>query len=311
MAPIVHDSALPWMESGAVIKLNADGSADFLTPVTENGNAAITSQTQVVSEASGIPFEDINVIFGDTEATPFDFMGQVGSSTAHIRSIASKRAGEDARKQLIERASDQMGEKPENLDIENGRILLKSDQETYITIKEIMSGMLFGGVEPVVGRGTARTPHYPERAYNFGAHFSLVEVNTITGEVKILKYVAAHDVGRALNLHAVESQIQGGVLMGLGQVFTEAIIFDSKGKPRNNQYADYKIATAADYPDIEPIVVETDDPISAYGAKGFSEAPLVGVPGCVVNAIYNAIGIRFDTLPILPERVIERLKLNV
>lgn len=308
MAPLVHDSGLPWMVTGAVLKLNMDGTADFLTPVTEIGNAAITTQAQVVSEASGIPFEDINVVFADTEVTPVDPMGQVCSGTAHIRSIASKLAGEDARQQLLERAAGQLEAAPEALDISEGRIFVRSEPSKSITVKSLMAQTEFGGVPPVVGRGTASCPRWPQKAYNFGAHFAIVEVDTQTGEIKVLKYAAAHDVGRALNPLVCEAQIHGGVVMGLSSTLNEALVFDQEGKPLNLNLTDYKIFTTADCPEIIPIIVEPIDPLGGYGAKGFGEAPLVGVPGCIANAIYNAIGIRFKELPITPEKVLRELK---
>ncbi len=308
MAAIVHDTGLPWMVSGAVIKINVDGTADFLTPVTEIGNAAVTTQTQVVSEASGIPFEDINVIFADTELAPVDPMGQVSSGTAHVRSLASKKAGEDAKQQLLECAAPQLNTEPEALDIENGRIYVRSDSSRSITVKSLMEQTEFGGVMPVVGRGTAACPRWPQRAFNYAAHFAIVAVDTQTGEIKVLKYVAAHDVGRALNPQVCEAQIQGGVVMGLSSTFNEELVFDENGKPLNLNLTDYKIFTTADCPEITPIIVEPDDPLGGYGAKGFAEAPLVGAPACVANAIYNAIGIRFRELPITPEKVLKALK---
>jgi xanthine dehydrogenase molybdenum-binding subunit len=290
MAALVHDSGLPWMVSGAVLKINMDGTADYHTPVTEIGNGAVT-----------------NVIFSDTEMTPLDPMGQVCSSTAHVRSLAAKKAGEDTRRQLLDRAAKQMNESPENLDIEESRIYVKSDPGKYITVKELMMQTFYGGVIPIVGRGTASCPNWPQRAFNYGAHFALVRVNISTGEIEVLKYVAAHDVGKALNFSAVQGQIQGGVAHGLGQAFSEALVFDEKGRPRNNNCTDYKILTSADCPEVVPIIVESDDPVSAYGAKGFAEAPTVGVPACIANAIYNAIGIRFNSLPMNPEKVLIEL----
>jgi xanthine dehydrogenase molybdenum-binding subunit len=308
MTVLVHDSALPWMVSGAVLKVNADGTANFFTPVTEIGGGEITTQTQVVSEASGIPMENIEVTFADTDLTPLDPMGQVCSSTAHIRSMASKRAGEDARRQLLEQGALQLGVKSEELEIEQGKIYVKADSSNHITIKELMEHTEFGCIQPIVGRGVAIVEHYPQRAFSYGAHFALVEVDTETGEVKVIKYVAAHDVGKALNPAVCEAQIHGGVVHGLGQTFTEGLVYDQSGKPRNLNYTDYKILTAADCPEIIPIIVETDDPLGAWGAKGFGEAPVVGTPACIANAIYNAIGQRFSSLPITPEKVLEALK---
>ena len=128
-----------------------------------------------------------------------------------------------------------------------------------------------------------------------------------TGEVRVLKYVSAHDVGRAINPAIVQGQIMGGVLMGISWVLSEELRFDDLGRPLNLSLTDYKIFTSADCPQIIPIIVESDDPLGPYGAKGFGEAPISAVPGCIANAIYNAIGIRFKELPITPEKVLKAL----
>jgi len=282
MAAFSHDTGLPWMVTGAILKVNMDGTANFLTPVTELGNATITTQAQVVAEASGIPFENIYVTYADTEVTPVDPAGQIASSTAHVRSISSKLAGEDAKRQILERASSTLSAPPEALDIINGRIFVKSDPDKSIDLKSLMEQTEHGLI-PVVGRGVSECPHFPQKAYSFGAHYAIVEVDTQTGIVKVLKYVAAHDVGRALNPLVCETQIQGGVVMGLSVTLNEQLIFNNNGKPLNLNLTDYKIFTSLDSPNVIPIIIESNDPISAYGAKGFAEAPLMGVPGCISN----------------------------
>jgi xanthine dehydrogenase molybdenum-binding subunit len=302
-----HDSGVAFMVSGAVLEVNMDGTANFFTPVTEIGNGAMTTQTQVVSEASGIPIEDIYTIFADTDVTPVDPFGQVGSSTAHIRSIAAKLAGEDARQQMFEGAAGLLNVAPDDLDIKESVIFVKTDPQKSITVKDLMGKVEFGIMPPVIGRGRVRCPSQPQKAFNFGAHFALVEVDTGSGEIKVLKYVAAHDVGKALNPSVVESQIIGGVVMGLSSTLNEEMVFNKDGKPLNLNFTDYKIFTQADCPEIIPIIVEPYDPISAYGAKGFAEGPIIGVSGCIANAIYNAIGIRFKELPITPEKVLKAL----
>ena len=307
MSAVIHDSGYDFFVSSALVLLNMDGTVGFFTPVTELGQGAITTQAQVLSEALGIPLDDIHVVNADTEVTPLDPAGQIASTTAHVASLATKRAGEDVRQQLLERASRELAVTPEVLDIENGIIYVKSEPDRKITVRALMAKTAFG-IEPIIGKGTVRCPGWPQKAYNFGAHFAIVEVDTETGEVKVVKYVAAHDVGRALNPLVVEGQIQGGVAMGLSFSLSEELVFDVDGKPLNLSTTDYKIFTSGDCPEIVPVIVETDDPLGAYGAKGFAEAPTIGVPGCIANAIYNAIGIRFKELPMTPEKVLEAIK---
>ena len=120
--------------------------------------------------------------------------------------------------------------------------------------------------------------------------------------------VAAHDLGQALNPAVVEGQIYGGAVMGLSIALSEGLIFDDKGKPRNLSSTDYKLFSSDDCPEIIPITVEHGDPMTPYGAKGQGEAALVGTAPCIANAIYNAIGIRFNELPITPEKVLKAIK---
>ena len=162
----------------------------------------------------------------------------------------------------------------------------------------------------LAGGGTRCTPPllaFRGRAFNYGAHFALVEVDTETGQVRVLEYVAAHDLGKALNPAICEAQIQGGVTQGISASLIEGFIMDDKGQVLNLNTTDYKIYTSADNPRITPLIIETLDPLGAYGAKGFAEAPMVAVAGCISNALYSATGIRFKEIPITPEKVLEAL----
>lgn len=307
VAAMTHHSGPAVFSSSAVVHLNTDGTANFLTPVMESGQGATTTQAQILAESSGIPFKDIHVVHSDTEVTPLDPRGQVGSVSAHVTGLATKLAGEDLRKQVLERFADLISVKPEALDIKEGKIYVKEDPEESITLKELMEKSRFG-LTPVIGRGSTTCPSWPQKARNFGAHFGEVEVDIETGELKVLQYVAAHDVGKALNPTIVAGQIEGAAAMGLSWALSEELIFDEEGKALNLSNLDYKIFTAVDCPKIIPIIVEPGDPLGPYGAKAFGEAPSIPVPACIANAIYNAIGIRFMELPITPEKILKALK---
>ena len=307
MAALTHPSSIATAASGSVAKINSDGTVDLLIPVVEMGTGNKTTQAQVLAEASGIPIETIHVINADTEVTPLCPYGQIASTSAHTEALATKLAGEDARRQLLEQAAIKLDVKPEALEIENGVIYVKDNPDRATNIREI-AAMMGAGLTPVVGRGVVTCPNWPARARSFGAVFAEVEVDTETGEVRVLKCVAAHDVGRAINPAIVQGQIIGGVVMGLSWALSEELRFDNQGRPLNLSLTDYKIFTSADCPEIIAIIVESDDPLGPYGAKGFGEAPIVAVPGCIANAIYNAIGLRFKELPITPEKVVKALR---
>jgi xanthine dehydrogenase molybdenum-binding subunit len=144
-------------------------------------------------------------------------------------------------------------------------------------------------------------------AYIFGVHMVEVEVDTETGQVKIVKAVAAHDVGRAINPSIVEGQIQGGFVQGVGYALMEEMILDD-GKITNPTLVDYRIPSALDVPKIIPIIVETGEPTGPFGAKGVGECGLVGTAPAIANAIYDAVGVRIKELPLTPERVLAGLR---
>jgi xanthine dehydrogenase molybdenum-binding subunit len=143
--------------------------------------------------------------------------------------------------------------------------------------------------------------------YAYGTHGVEVEVDKETGQVKILRYVAAHDVGRAINPMLLEGQVYGGVTQGIGYALTERLILQN-GKVMNANFLDYKMLTAKDVPNIETIVVETNDPFGPFGAKGIGEPGLVPTAPAIANAIYDAVGVRIKELPITPEKVLAALK---
>jgi xanthine dehydrogenase molybdenum-binding subunit len=143
--------------------------------------------------------------------------------------------------------------------------------------------------------------------YAYGTLGVEVEVDREKGEVKIVRYVAAHDVGRAINPMLLEGQVYGGATMGIGYALTERLILRN-GKVMNPNFLDYKMLTAKDVPNIEPIVIETNDEFGPFGAKGIGEPGLVPTAPAIANAIYDAVGVRIKELPITPERVLAALK---
>ena len=143
--------------------------------------------------------------------------------------------------------------------------------------------------------------------YGFGAQAVEVEVDKETGVVKILKIVAAHDVGKVINPMTLEGQIEGGLAQGIGYALTEQIQLQN-GKVMNPNYADYKIMTTVDQPELEIVFIETNDPEGPFGAKGVGEMPLVPIAAAIANAIYDAVGIRLRSLPMTPEKVLKALK---
>ncbi|MDO8723684.1 MAG: molybdopterin-dependent oxidoreductase, partial [Syntrophales bacterium] len=144
-------------------------------------------------------------------------------------------------------------------------------------------------------------------SYAYGVHGVEVEVDRKTGQVKILNYIAAHDVGKAINPMLLKGQIYGGGLMGIGYALGETMIFE-KGHLKNGSFLDYKMPTAKDVPPVQAVIVETDEHDGPFGAKGIGEPGLVPTAPAIANAIYDAVGVRIRDLPITPEKVLRALK---
>ena len=141
----------------------------------------------------------------------------------------------------------------------------------------------------------------------YGAHFAEVEVDTETGNIKVLNYVAVHDVGKAINPLALEGQIEGAMAQGLGSTLFERLEWEG-GRTLNSSFLDYRMLTAQDVSPIEPILIESIDPNGPFGAKGIGEPTLVPTAAAIANAIYDAVGVRIKTLPITPDKILSALK---
>ncbi|NIQ37195.1 MAG: molybdopterin-dependent oxidoreductase [Proteobacteria bacterium] len=294
-----------WMKdrSAATVKINPDGTAELITGATDLGTGANTTLSQVAAEELGIDLERLKTTTGDTALTPDDY-GSCGSRTLHSAGLAIRGAAQDAKKRLIDTVALTMKTKKESVEYKDGQL--------YITgAKRALSEVI---TEPVVGAYHNKpektvAPFHP--ALYVGPalfHVAEVEVDVETGEVRVLKYVAAQDVGRAINPTVVEGQIYGAALQGMGYSLKEELLFDrDSGKVLNPNFLDYKVFNPQDAPNVEVAIVESHDPNGPFGAVGVGEHGLTPVAGTVANAVYNAIGIRMHEIPITPERVLKAL----
>ena len=302
---------------GTIIKIDDFGTVNVITGATDMGQGADTVIAQIAAEELGVRVEDVVVTHTDTDVCPWD-VGAHASRTTFVAGNSARGAARRVKEQLLEVASKSMGESPEHLDIRDRVIYSKIDPEKKTPIGKILRAAHYaaGGrmmiaeyfydppnenLDPKEWKGNLSV------TYAYGTHGVEVEVDKETGHVKILKYVAAHDVGRAINPMLLEGQVYGGVAMGIGYALTERLILKN-GKVVNPNFLDYKMLTAKDVPNIEPIVIETNDPFGPFGAKGIGEPGLVPTAPAIANAIYDAVGVRIKELPITPERVLAALK---
>ena len=303
--------------SNIFIKISEDGRTKIISGEGDLGQGANTVLTQIAAEELGIPLKDIEISQADTEFTPFCF-GAFGSRVTTIAGNAVRLAAADAKRQLIEIASQVLEESPTDLICEGGRIFVRGAPERYLTIAEVIQAGLFklGNIN-VLGQGSfdpdSEVPDPKTKygnissAYEFGAHVAVVRVCEETGNVEILDFVAAHDVGRAINPMLVEGQIEGGVAQGIGYALLEDMQLKN-GKVLNPNFTDFKVPLAPDLPPIRTIMVETYDPQGPLGGKGLGEATIVPTAPAIANAIFDATGVRIKDLPITSEKILKALK---
>ncbi|MBW2609941.1 MAG: molybdopterin-dependent oxidoreductase [Deltaproteobacteria bacterium] len=292
--------------ASATVMVNADGSVNLVTAAADDGQGNRTVLAQIAAEELGIGFEQISVSDTDTDTTPLDG-GTHGSRQTYCGGLAVKKAAADAKRKILGFASQELNVDEGQLCIKDGVVFNVKDQTTNISVSDLMRKTQIENMsvcEQTIGVATGVAPAMP--GY-FGANFAEVEVDTKTGKVRVLKLTAAFDVGKAINPAQVEGQIIGGSVMGIGWALTEELLLED-GKILNNNFADYKMLGAGDIPELESIIVESNEPTGPFGAKGVGEGGMVAVASAIANAIYNAIGIRMKELCITPEKILDALR---
>jgi len=306
-----------WIESagpggGAIVKVNEDGSVTVHVGKIDMGTAPRFGIPVIVAEELGVPVEDVTVLSVDTDASPWD-AGTVGSRAILVSGTASKRAAIDARTQLFKIAAGQLEASPDDLEIVDKQIRVKGTPSKTVALSTVATNA-HNVIGEVIGRGYCDNLELmaEEKAHGssqpFTAHACIVEVDTMTGNVKILKYVAVHDIGQPIHLAAVEGQIEGATAMSIGQALCEQVVFDKDGKTLNPSFVDYLMPTLNMMPRIETTLVHGYPGAGPYGAKGAGEIACVPPMACIANAIFNATGVRVTKLPLSPENVLRALK---
>ena len=197
----------------------------------------------------------------------------------------------------------------EDLEVKDGGVYNKGNPERGLSFQEIARRARVNRHPHNVLEGDGYYYYPPTNAPPFFADFIEVEVDVETGEVKVLKVVAAHDSGKAINPMFFEGQVQGVIQQGIGYALTEELMIDKEtGRPLNPTFLDYNVLRSVDMPKIEILIIETNEPTGPHGAKGLGEPCSVAVAPAIANAIYNAIGVRMKELPITPERILKGLR---
>jgi 4-hydroxybenzoyl-CoA reductase alpha subunit len=314
-------SNMSHISSGAIVKIERDGAITLLTGAADIGQGAETVISQIAAEELGVPLEDIRITAADTELTPLD-PGTFGSGVTLRAGNAAKIAAQAAKEKLFEAVAEKMEVSAQELEAKNRRIYVKNDPERGMSLQEAIKFYQYSDRPmPIIGRGSYYPPAKEPTtllkedgnfspAYSFMTQAAEVEVDTRTGKIKVLKMVASHDCGRAINPMLVEGQLEGSVVGGMGQALYEEVITE-KGQVLNPSFLDYGIPTVMEIPSISSVEVETNDPEGPFGAKESGEGTQLAPAPAIINAIYDAIGVRFKSLPVTPEKVLEALRENV
>jgi CO/xanthine dehydrogenase Mo-binding subunit len=306
-----------WIESagpggGAVVKVNEDGSVTVHIGKIDMGTAPRFGIPLIAAEELGVPVNDVTVVNVDTDASPWD-AGTVGSRAIIVSGTATKLAAIDARNQIFKMAASQLEASPDDLEIKDKQIRVKGTPSKSVPLATIATNA-HNIIGEVIGRGycdnVAMMAEEKARGSSqpFTAHACIVEVDTNTGNVKILKYVAVHDIGFPIHPVAVEGQIEGATAMSIGQALCEQVVFDNNGRTMNPSFVDYLMPTINMMPRIETTLVHGYPGAGPYGAKGAGEIACVPPMAAIANAIYNATGVRITKLPLSPENVLRALK---
>jgi xanthine dehydrogenase molybdenum-binding subunit len=306
-APLVADGRLKrgrgmasgfWVNYGgrssATVRLNPDGKVTLIHGSVDIGGTR-TSVAMQLAETLGIPLDDVHSLIADTDQIPFTNPTS-GSRVTFSTGLAAHEAGQDLVRKVAGVLADAWKVPTESIDTQGGVFVSGTHRATYREAAHEIDKL---GLQ-IVGSASV----FPT---GFGAAFAVhvvdVEVDEETGKVRIVRYTAVQDAGKAIYPPYVEGQIQGGVAQGIGWALTEGYVYDAEGHLRNASLLDYRMPTALDLPMIDTIIVEVANPHHPYGVRGVGEVGIVPPPAAIANAIYAATGLRLRDLPITPARV--------
>lgn len=302
--------------SSAYVEVLEDGSCVVRCGAADLGQGSDTALCQIAAEALGLSPERVSIKSADTMVTP-----EAGYSSAsrqtYVSGNAVRLAAEQVRELLLREAAEVMEAPQEDLTIQNDLIFVKGSPSKNLKMSDLClrlraRGILTHGagwynpptpeaLDPETGAGI------PYGAYSYATQMVEVEVDTETGGFEVLRVVAAHDVGKAINPMAVEAQIEGGVIMGLGYGTMEEILWDDEGHLLTPNFRSYLVPTAVDAPPVKAIIVEEPEPTGPFGAKGTGEPPACPTAAALVNAIYDAVGVTISSLPVTAEKIYQAL----
>jgi CO/xanthine dehydrogenase Mo-binding subunit len=306
----LHDTSEAW------VGVEMDGTVIVRSGVTDIGAGQVSALGQIAVEVLGVTLDNVVIYNSDTAVTPL-----AGTTTAtrglYMTGNAAKMAAEAVRERLVARAARQFGVQPDEVDMAFNNVFVTDDPDTSMPFVELVRICAAEGIhrselamfrapfsdflDPETGQGQA----HPD--YTYGAHAVEVSVDTDTGEVRVLKSIAAHDIGQCINPAAVEGQIEGGAQNGQGYALSEEMLYH-EGRLITPSFSEYLMPTSMDMPKVQCILLESRSGIGPFGAKGIGEPAMTPVAPAIANAVADAIGVRVHEMPITPERIVKALR---
>jgi carbon-monoxide dehydrogenase large subunit len=284
------------------------GKVEVFTGLSPHGQGHETTLSQVVSDVLGVPFEDIEIRHGDTQASPYG-LDTYGSRSLTVGGIAIHKAAERLIEQFRPAAAHMLEAAPDDLEYVDGGFRVQGSPEATVSLAEVTVATIANhdlpdDYEPTV---TAQFTFEPENwSFPHGTHLCAVEIDTETGETAIRSYVAVDDVGVIVNPQVVEGQVHGGIAQGVAQALWEEAVYDGEGNLVTSSLVDYYVPSAADMPSFVTDHTETPATTNPLGVKGVGETGTIASTPAVVNAVLDAIrhlGVRDIDMPCSPERV--------
>lgn len=289
---------------GAFVNVNPDGSAGLVVATVDQGGGQNTVFAQMAAEILTIPPETVQISAADSNNSPVDAPIHASRGT-YSAGYAVMKAAEDARDQILKTGAVMLEADLRDLELKDGSVVVKGTDRKVSIADVARRAQYHWPGSAIVGKASVSPPSNPVSS---AAQIALVEVDTESGRVRVLKVVSVHDVGKAINPAGVEGQVHGGVRQGLGYALTEDLaVHPETGVVQASDLLEYKMLTAADMPEIAVGIVESNEPTGPFGAKGVGEPPLIPVAAAVANAVHDAVGIRVRELPITDEKVLRLL----
>ncbi len=305
-------------QSGVQLRLDRQGGVCVMCGSTDIGQGSDSILAYIVAEVLGIDPFDIRVVTADTDLTPVD-LGSYSSRVTLMTGNAAIQAAERARELLVMAVAEKLGVPIENLSLAERRVFDVENPEVGVSFAEavVLAESKFGTIGTVGSYSPPASPGKfkgsgvgPSPAYSYSAAVAEVDVNPDTGIVVVERVWIAHDIGRSINPMLVMGQVEGSVYMGLGEILMEEMAYRENRNVVHKfpSMLEYKSPTTMEMCDVKTYLIEDPDPNGPYGAKEVGQGPLLPVPPAVANAVYNAVGVRIDEVPITPEKVMRALK---